>query len=65
MDAAGLRATLGASLMTLGGTLEHLARFEDDMSTEWLQCCTPRPRPSQFLRGDTGLPMDARRAGYH
>lgn len=37
LDAAGLRATLGASAMTLGGMLKHLARFEDDMSTEWLQ----------------------------
>lgn len=36
LDAAGLRATLGKSAMTLGGMLKHLARFEDDMSTEWL-----------------------------
>jgi len=36
LDAAGLRATLGPSSMTLGGMLKHLARFEDDMSTEWL-----------------------------
>lgn len=36
LDAAGLRATLGPSQMTLGGMLKHLARFEDDMSTEWL-----------------------------
>ena len=36
LDAAGLRATLGPSAMTLGGMLKHLARFEDDMSTEWL-----------------------------
>lgn len=36
LDAAGLRATLGNSSMTLGGMLKHLARFEDDMSTEWL-----------------------------
>jgi len=36
LDAAGLRATLGTSSMTLGGMLNHLARFEDDMSTEWL-----------------------------
>jgi hypothetical protein len=36
LDAAGLRATLGTSTMTLGGMLKHLARFEDDMSTEWL-----------------------------
>lgn len=36
LDAAGLRQTLGPSSMTLGGMLKHLARFEDDMSTEWL-----------------------------
>ena len=36
LDAAGLRATVGASSMSLGGMLKHLARFEDDMSTEWL-----------------------------
>jgi len=36
LDAAGLRATLGRSAMTLGGMLKHLARFEDDMSSEWL-----------------------------
>ena len=36
LDAAGLRATLGLSAMTLGGMLKHLARFEDDMSSEWL-----------------------------
>jgi hypothetical protein len=37
LDAAGLRATHGPSTMTLGGMLKHLARFEDDMSTEWLR----------------------------
>lgn len=37
LGAAGLRATLGPSAMSLGGMLKHLARFEDDMSTEWLQ----------------------------
>ena len=36
LDAAGLQATLGPSAMTLGGMLKHLARFEDDMSSEWL-----------------------------
>jgi hypothetical protein len=36
LDAAGLRAIVGPSTMTLGGMLKHLARFEDDMSTEWL-----------------------------
>jgi hypothetical protein len=32
----GLNANLGTSAMTLGGLLKHLARFEDDMSSEWL-----------------------------
>jgi uncharacterized damage-inducible protein DinB len=30
LDADGLRATLGASSITLGGLLKHLANFEDD-----------------------------------
>ncbi|MGE5827565.1 MAG: DinB family protein [Micromonosporaceae bacterium] len=29
LDAAGLRATVGASTMTLGGMLKHLAYYED------------------------------------
>jgi hypothetical protein len=36
LDAAGLGATHPPTSMTLGGMLKHLARFEDDMSTEWL-----------------------------
>jgi hypothetical protein len=36
LDAASLRATLPPSTITLGGMLKHLARFEDDMSVEWL-----------------------------
>ncbi|HSL77122.1 MAG TPA: DUF664 domain-containing protein, partial [Candidatus Limnocylindrales bacterium] len=36
LDSAGLRATHSPSAMTLGGMLKHLARFEDDMSAEWL-----------------------------
>jgi hypothetical protein len=43
LDAAGLRATVGASAMTLGGMLKHLARFEDDMSSEWLHGQAQRP----------------------
>src|SRR5262249_12659810 len=31
LDAAGLRATLGPSTMTLGGLLKHLALVEDDL----------------------------------
>ena len=37
LDEAGLRATLAPSPVTLGGLLKHMARFEDDMSTEWLR----------------------------
>jgi uncharacterized damage-inducible protein DinB len=36
LDAAGLRATVGASSMTLGGILKHLAYVEDDWSARWL-----------------------------
>ncbi|MBA2759406.1 MAG: DUF664 domain-containing protein, partial [Chloroflexia bacterium] len=43
LDAAGLRATHGPSSMTLGGMLKHLARFEDDMSSEWLRGCEQLP----------------------
>jgi hypothetical protein len=43
LDAAGLRATVGASSLTLAGMLKHLARFEDDMSAEWLHGRAQRP----------------------
>ena len=43
LDAAGLRKTVGSSSMTLGGMLKHLARFEDDMSSEWLLGQEQRP----------------------
>jgi hypothetical protein len=36
LDAAQLRTPHPPSAMTLGGMLKHLARFEDDMSCEWL-----------------------------
>lgn len=31
LDAAGLQARIGASALTLGGLLKHLARAEDQM----------------------------------
>jgi uncharacterized damage-inducible protein DinB len=36
LDAAGLRATVGASTMTLGGMLKHLALVEDDWFSQSL-----------------------------
>src|SRR5262245_35540375 len=36
LDAAALRATTGATTMTLGGLLKHLAYVEDDWSARWL-----------------------------
>jgi len=36
LDAAGLRATVGASSITLGGLLKHLALVEDDWFSRWL-----------------------------
>jgi uncharacterized damage-inducible protein DinB len=36
LDAAGLGATVGASAMTLGGMLKHLAYVEDWWCSRWL-----------------------------
>jgi uncharacterized damage-inducible protein DinB len=36
VDAAGLRATVGATSMTLGGILKHLAYVESDWFSRWL-----------------------------
>jgi hypothetical protein len=36
LDAAGLQTRIGASALTLGGLLKHLASTEDDMSTRRL-----------------------------
>src|SRR6266542_6576410 len=43
LDAAGLRATVGASSMTLGGLLKHLAHDEDDWFSQWLHGRDPEP----------------------
>jgi hypothetical protein len=43
LDAAGLRATLGPSTMTLGGLLKHLAVVEDDMFRVKLHGLPPHP----------------------
>jgi uncharacterized damage-inducible protein DinB len=36
LDAAGLRITVAASSMTLGGIVKHLAYVEDDWFSRWL-----------------------------
>ncbi len=43
LDAAGLRATLGPSAMTLGGLLKHLAAVEDDVFSVKLHGRDPHP----------------------
>ena len=43
LDAAGLRATVGASSMTLGGLLKHLAYVEDLWCSQWLHGRDPEP----------------------
>jgi hypothetical protein len=43
LDAAGLRATLPPSSMTLGGMLKHLAYVEDDWCSRWLYDRPPSP----------------------
>jgi uncharacterized damage-inducible protein DinB len=43
LDAAGLQATVGASSMTLGGLLKHLAYVEDDWFSRSLYGRDPAP----------------------
>jgi Protein of unknown function (DUF664) len=43
LDAAGLRATVGVSSMTLGGLLKHLALVEDDYFSGRLHGRDPQP----------------------
>jgi uncharacterized damage-inducible protein DinB len=43
LDAAGLRATVGASSMTLGGLLKHLAYVEDHWCSRRLHGRDPTP----------------------
>ena len=43
VNAEGMRRTVGASTMTLGGLLKHLAAVEDSHFNEWLLGCPPGP----------------------
>jgi uncharacterized damage-inducible protein DinB len=43
LDADGLRATVGASTVTLGGLLKHLALVEDDWFSGWVAGGGPLP----------------------
>lgn len=43
VDAAGMQATVGASTMTLGGLLKHLALVEDHYFSTRLHGCDPGP----------------------
>jgi uncharacterized damage-inducible protein DinB len=43
LDAAGLRATVAVSSLTLGGLLKHLANVEDDWFSRWLHGRDPEP----------------------
>ena len=43
LDAAGLKATVGASSMTLGGLLKHMAYVEDHWFSHSLHGRAPRP----------------------
>ncbi len=49
LDAAGLRATVGVSTMTLGGLVKHLAYVEDDWFTRDL---LDRERPAPWADVD-------------
>ena len=43
LDAAGLRATVGVSSMTLGGMLKHMALVEEWWFGQWLRGAEPGP----------------------
>lgn len=43
LDAAGMRTTIGASTITLGGLLKHLAKVEDDYFSGRLLGRDPQP----------------------
>jgi uncharacterized damage-inducible protein DinB len=43
LDAAGMRATVGASAVTLGGLLKHMALVEMDWFSVWLHGRAPGP----------------------
>jgi hypothetical protein len=49
LDAAGLRATLGPSSVTLGGLLKHLALVEDLYFSLKLGVTCPRGRQRELL----------------
>ncbi|WP_369147838.1 DinB family protein [Streptomyces sp. R44] len=53
LDAAGLRATFGASTLTLGGLLKHLAHVEDShFARLWLASAVGAPWGSVDWDGD-------------
>ncbi|HXY44279.1 MAG TPA: DinB family protein [Acidimicrobiales bacterium] len=49
LDPAGLRATVGASSMSLGGMMKHLALVEDWWFSQWVQ---GRESPAPWVTGD-------------
>ena len=61
LDAAGLRATLGPSTMTLGGLLKHLALVEDDVFSVKL-FGRPRHAPWDSVDWDTDRDWEWRTA---
>jgi uncharacterized damage-inducible protein DinB len=62
LDADGLRATVGASTMTLGGLLKHLALVEDSWFSEHLHGREPRP-PWDAVDWDADRDWEWRTAG--
>jgi Protein of unknown function (DUF664) len=51
LDAAGLQARVGASALTLGGLLKHLAHVEDDIFAVRLSGAAPGPRGCRRASG--------------
>ncbi len=61
LNADQLNAVLPPSSLTLGGMIKHLTRFEDDMSTEWLNG-EPQIAPWNAIDWDTEHDWDWRSA---
>ncbi|MEU7873911.1 DinB family protein [Dactylosporangium sp. NPDC049140] len=55
LDAGGLNATVGASAMTLGGLLKHLAYVEDDW---FVHCLLGEDRPAPWAGVDWAADRD-------
>jgi hypothetical protein len=65
LDAAGLRTTVAASSITLGGLLKHLAYVEADWFSRWLHGRDREARGTRSTGGPTPTGIGIRRPRTH